>query len=192
MRPSSPRRIRASRSCAATSAPTPSRTSPRRPSPRSRAEPETEAERAARALSDALSPSSPPADLIVIASPMYNFGMSSTLKAWFDHVAARRHHLPLPANRPGGADEGKKAVVIESRGGLYSEGPGAAMDSQEPHIRDPARLHRHHRRHLRPRREARFRARGRRGGDRRGARGARRCSPARLCSWRLNLMSPSP
>ncbi|MBM3549185.1 MAG: ACP phosphodiesterase [Alphaproteobacteria bacterium] len=30
---------------------------------------------------------------------------------------------------------GKRAVVIETRGGLYSEGPAAAMDSQEPHLR---------------------------------------------------------
>ena len=38
-------------------------------------------------------------------------------------------------NGPEGLLTGKKAVVIESRGGLYSEGPGAAMDGQEPHIR---------------------------------------------------------
>jgi FMN-dependent NADH-azoreductase len=30
---------------------------------------------------------------------------------------------------------GKRAIVIESRAGFYSEGPGAANDSQEPHLR---------------------------------------------------------
>ena len=30
---------------------------------------------------------------------------------------------------------GKRAIVVESRGGLYSEGPAQAMDSQEPHLR---------------------------------------------------------
>jgi FMN-dependent NADH-azoreductase len=29
---------------------------------------------------------------------------------------------------------GKKAVVIESRGGFYSEGPASAFDSQEAHL----------------------------------------------------------
>ena len=37
-------------------------------------------------LSDALVAELHAADMIVIASPMYNFGISSTLKAWFDHV----------------------------------------------------------------------------------------------------------
>ena len=38
-------------------------------------------------------------------------------------------------NGPEGLMKGKKAVVIESRAGFYSEGPAAAMDGQEPHIR---------------------------------------------------------
>ncbi len=48
--------------------------------------PESEAEHGTRALSDALVAELAAADILVIASPMYNFGMSSTLKAWFDHV----------------------------------------------------------------------------------------------------------
>jgi FMN-dependent NADH-azoreductase len=39
------------------------------------------------------------------------------------------------AEGPEGLMTGKKAVVIESRAGFYSEGPGAALDGQEPHIR---------------------------------------------------------
>ena len=66
---------------------------------------------------------------------MYNFGMSSTLKAWFDHVLRAGVTFRYTANGPEGLMTGKKAVVIESRGGFYSEGPGAAMDGQEPHIR---------------------------------------------------------
>ena len=30
---------------------------------------------------------------------------------------------------------GKRAIIVESRGGLYSEGPAKALDSQEPHLR---------------------------------------------------------
>lgn len=98
-------------------------------------EPATPAEREARALSDALVAELQAADLIVIASPMYNFGMSSTLKAWFDHVLRAGLTFRYTAEGPEGLLTGKKVVVIESRAGFYSEGAGAAMDGQEPHIR---------------------------------------------------------
>jgi FMN-dependent NADH-azoreductase len=39
------------------------------------------------------------------------------------------------AEGPEGLLKGKRVIVIESRAGLYSEGPAAAMDSQEPHLR---------------------------------------------------------
>ena len=97
--------------------------------------PESEAEHGTRALSDALVAELAAADILVIASPMYNFGMSSTLKAWFDHVARAGLTFRYTADGPEGLMTGKKAVVIESRAGFYSEGPGAALDGQEPHIR---------------------------------------------------------
>lgn len=96
---------------------------------------ETPAEKAAAALSDALIAELQAADLIVIGAPMYNFGMSSTLKTWFDHVLRARVTFRYTENGPEGLLKGKKAVVIESRAGVYSNGPAAAMDSQEPHIR---------------------------------------------------------
>ena len=97
--------------------------------------PASEAEAAARSLSDALIAELQTADLIVIASPMYNFGMSSTLKAWFDHVLRAGVTFRYTESGPEGLLKGKKAVVIESRGGLYSEGPGVALNAQESHIR---------------------------------------------------------
>ena len=36
---------------------------------------------------------------------------------------------------PEGLVGAKKAIVVASRGGLYSEGPFKAADSQEPHLR---------------------------------------------------------
>lgn len=98
-------------------------------------QPESEPERAARALSDILVAELAAADLVVIASPMYNFGMSSTLKAWFDHVLRAGVTFRYGEAGPEGLLTGKKAVVIESRGGFYSAGPASAMDSQEAHIR---------------------------------------------------------
>jgi FMN-dependent NADH-azoreductase len=96
---------------------------------------DTEAGRDALALSDALVSEVMDADLIVLGAPMYNFGMSSTLKSWFDHVLRARVTFQYGADGPEGLVKGKKAIVVETRAGFYSEGPAAAMDSQEPHIR---------------------------------------------------------
>jgi FMN-dependent NADH-azoreductase len=100
-----------------------------------RGDAETEAERAARALSDQLIAELQDADVVVIGAPMYNFGMPSTLKAWFDHVLRARVTFRYTESGPEGLLKGKRAIVIESRAGFYSEGPAAGMDSQEPHIR---------------------------------------------------------
>ena len=90
---------------------------------------------AALELSDRLISELREADLIVIGAPMYNFGMPSTLKAWFDHVLRAGITFRYTAEGPEGLLKGKRAIVIESRAGLYSEGPAAANDSQEPHLR---------------------------------------------------------
>ena len=118
-------------------------------------------------MSDALIAELKAADLVVIGAPMYNFGMSSTLKAWFDHVLRAGVTFRYSDDGPEGLLKGKKAIVIESRAGLYSEGPAAAMDGQEPHLRTLLGFIGPRRRHLRPRREARLRARSGGGGDRR-------------------------
>jgi FMN-dependent NADH-azoreductase len=96
---------------------------------------DTDAARATLALSDRLIDEVREADLIVIGSPMYNFGISSTLKAWFDHVLRAGVTFSYSETGPEGLMTGKKAVVIEARAGFYSEGPAAGMDSQEPHLR---------------------------------------------------------
>ncbi len=95
----------------------------------------TDAGRGALALSDALIDELRAADVLVIGAPMYNFGIPSTLKAWFDHVLRARVTFRYTEKGPEGLMTGKKAIVVESRAGLYSEGPLAAMDSQEPHLR---------------------------------------------------------
>jgi len=96
---------------------------------------DTDAGRRALALSDALVEEIKTADVIVIGAPMYNFGMASTLKAWFDHILRAGVTFRYSEAGPEGLVTGKRAIVIESRAGLYSEGPAAIMDHQEPHIR---------------------------------------------------------
>jgi FMN-dependent NADH-azoreductase len=75
------------------------------------------------------------ADVLVIGSPMYNFGITTTLKSWFDHVLRAGATFNYTAEGPKGLLTAKRAIVVESRGGFYSSGPANAMDAQEPHLR---------------------------------------------------------
>lgn len=99
------------------------------------AEPANDAQRAAKALSDSLVAELKAADTLIIGAPMYNFGIPSTLKSWFDHVLRAGVTFKYGESGPVGLLEGKRAIVVESRGGLYSSGPTQALDSQEPHLR---------------------------------------------------------
>jgi FMN-dependent NADH-azoreductase len=89
----------------------------------------------ARKLSDELIAELRAAETIVIGAPMYNFSVSTLLRSWFDHVLRAGQTFSYSEAGPKGLLEGKKVIVIESRGGLYSEGPAAAADFQEPYVR---------------------------------------------------------
>ncbi|PZQ97645.1 MAG: FMN-dependent NADH-azoreductase [Cereibacter sphaeroides] len=89
----------------------------------------------ARALSDTLIAEIKAADIILIGAPMYNFGIASQLKSWFDFALRPGVTFRYTEAGPEGLVNGKRAIVVVTRGGLYSEGPAAVMDSQEPHLR---------------------------------------------------------
>ncbi len=95
----------------------------------------TEVEFAARRLSDELIDELKAADTVVIGAPMYNFSVPTTLRAWFDHVLRAGHTFKYTDGAVQGLLGGKRVIVIESRGGLYSEGPARAVDFQEPYLR---------------------------------------------------------
>jgi FMN-dependent NADH-azoreductase len=67
------------------------------------------------------------ADVVVIGSPMYNFTVPSTLKAWIDHVSIAGQTFSYTAEGPKGLLSGKAYLVLSS-GGIYSQGPFAAND----------------------------------------------------------------
>jgi FMN-dependent NADH-azoreductase len=67
------------------------------------------------------------ADVVVVGSPMYNFTVPSTLKAWVDHVAIAGQTFSYTAEGPRGLLDGRVFLVLSS-GGIYSEGPFAAYD----------------------------------------------------------------
>jgi FMN-dependent NADH-azoreductase len=100
-----------------------------------RGTPSTDAERTARSLSDELIAELRAADTIVIGAPMYNFGVTTGLRSWFDYVLRAGETFSYSAEGPRGLLGDKRVIVIESRGGLYSEGPASAIDFQEPYLR---------------------------------------------------------
>lgn len=100
-----------------------------------RAVAETQAELAAQVLSNELIAELKAADVVVIGAPMYNFSIPSSLRSWFDHVLRPRVTFAYGAAGVQGLLRGIRVIVIESRGGLYSEGPAKAMDFQEPYLR---------------------------------------------------------
>jgi FMN-dependent NADH-azoreductase len=100
-----------------------------------RGEPANAVQKAARARSDTVVAEVQWADTLVIGAPMYNFGIPSTLKAWFDHLLRAGITFRYTENGPLGLLQGKRAIVVLARGGLYSEGPAQVLDAQEPHLR---------------------------------------------------------
>lgn len=76
------------------------------------------------------------ADLLVIGAPMHNFGIPSNLKAYIDYIARAGRTFRYGADgRPEGMLGGKPALILLSRGGIYSEGPLQKLDYQEPYLR---------------------------------------------------------
>ncbi|MBK5910645.1 FMN-dependent NADH-azoreductase [Rhodothalassium salexigens] len=101
----------------------------------------TDRERAVLALSDKLIDEVAASDLIVMATPMYNYGMPSALKAWFDQVIRldktfsfdrARGDFPLEPILSG------KALVLLTACGEFGFGPQGVRAGQghlEPHVR---------------------------------------------------------
>lgn len=93
---------------------------------------QTPAEQAALARSNELTEELLAADVLVLAAPMYNFGIPSTLKAWLDHVLRAGVTFKYTETGPQGLLSGKRAIVLTARGGVYAGGP---LDHQEPYLR---------------------------------------------------------
>ncbi|WP_097302452.1 FMN-dependent NADH-azoreductase [Pseudomonas chlororaphis] len=72
------------------------------------------------------------ADVLVMAAPMYNFAIPSTLKAWLDHVLRAGVTFKYTETGPQGLLNGKRAYVLTARGGIYA---GSTADHQEPYLR---------------------------------------------------------
>lgn len=93
----------------------------------------TDEQSAALATSDRLIDELKAADEIVIGLPMYNFGIPSTLKAYFDHIARAGVTFRYTAQGPQGLLTGKRALIIATRGGRYV---GTPLDTQTDYVRN--------------------------------------------------------
>jgi len=74
------------------------------------------------------------ADVVVLGSGMINFGPSSQLKAWFDHVTWPRVTFGYGDAGPKGLLTGKKVYLVTAAGGVFSEGVWAQFDFQTNYL----------------------------------------------------------
>ncbi|MEM1285847.1 MAG: NAD(P)H-dependent oxidoreductase [Pseudomonadota bacterium] len=72
------------------------------------------------------------ADHLVIATPIWNFGVPATLKAWIDQIARAGVTFQYSDQGPVGLLEGKRATIIISSGGTES---GSAIDFATPYLK---------------------------------------------------------
>jgi FMN-dependent NADH-azoreductase len=93
----------------------------------------TSAQQDIAAYSDALIAELRAADVVVLGLPMYNFGIPSTLKAYFDHIARAGVSFHYTADGPQGLLGEKKVYILAARGGLYQ---GTPLDTQSAYVRD--------------------------------------------------------
>ena len=73
------------------------------------------------------------ADVVVVGTPFYNFGIPSTLKAWIDRIAVAGKTFKYDENGPHGLAGGKRLIIVSGRGGIY--GDASPADFQETYLR---------------------------------------------------------
>ena len=85
--------------------------------------------------SDALTDELLDSDLLVISTPMWNFGIPSALKAWIDLVVRPGRTFQYGPNGVEGLAKQKRAILVLASGGVFTEGPWRSWDFVEPYLR---------------------------------------------------------
>ncbi|UBV44357.1 NAD(P)H-dependent oxidoreductase (plasmid) [Deinococcus taeanensis] len=75
------------------------------------------------------------ADVIVFAAPMWNFGYPPMVKAYMDAVAVAGRTFQYTAQGPVGLAHGKRAVILESRGSIWTDAARQGMVHSTTHLR---------------------------------------------------------
>jgi FMN-dependent NADH-azoreductase len=95
---------------------------------------QTADEQLAVAVSDQLVAELLAADTIVLSTGLINFNIYSSLKAWIDNIARAGLTFKYGENGPVGLATGKKAYIVLSSGGVYSQGPAASLNHAGPYL----------------------------------------------------------
>ena len=98
----------------------------------SSAEARTDAQKAIVAYSDVLLNEVRAADIIVIGLPVYNFGVPSQLKSWFDQLARKGETFTYTEAGPQVMLKGKKAIIAMASDGTKQ---GSAIDFASGYVR---------------------------------------------------------
>ena len=72
------------------------------------------------------------ADILVIATPIYNFSIPASLKAWIDLIARAGRTFRYTENGPVGLLKGKQAIILVASGGTQV---GSDIDFATPYLR---------------------------------------------------------
>ncbi|NMH26580.1 FMN-dependent NADH-azoreductase [Flavobacterium silvaticum] len=75
------------------------------------------------------------ADIIVINTPMYNFGIPSALKAWIDQVVKVGKTFSFENGHLQGLLSSRKAYLAIASGFIFSEGDYKNFDYTEPYLK---------------------------------------------------------
>lgn len=75
------------------------------------------------------------ADKYVFVTPLWNFSIPPMLKAYFDNVLVAGKTFKYTENGPVGLLKGKKALHIQARGGIYSEGPALEVELGDRYVK---------------------------------------------------------
>jgi FMN-dependent NADH-azoreductase len=84
------------------------------------------------AFSDSLVTEIKNSDTIIISTPIYNFGIPATLKAWVDMICRAGVTFRYTENGPVGLLEGKRAILLIASGGTAV---GSPVDFATPYLK---------------------------------------------------------
>ena len=74
------------------------------------------------------------ADIIVFASPMHNFSVTTLLKSYIDQICRMGLTFQYSETGPEGFIKDKQAIIISSAGGNFQQAPEKNKDFQTPYL----------------------------------------------------------
>ena len=87
-------------------------------------------------LSDQLITSLTVADVVIIASPMHNYTVPSSLKSWVDHVVRAAKTFEITADGKHGLLDDKPVYILVSAGGMFTGENASQPDFFTPYMKE--------------------------------------------------------